>query len=82
MAFIAMKEKKLNKIGDVHRDQGRTNKWLAGRLGMNHVTVSRWVRNVQQPGLETLYRIAQLLGVPVCDLLVEDYEAEDEANKN
>lgn len=77
-----MEEKKLNRIGDVLRDQGRTNKWLAGRLGVNHVTVSRWARNVQQPGLEMLYRVANVLGVPVCDLLVEDYRPEDETDKN
>lgn len=36
-----MEEKKLNRIGDVLREQGRASKWLAGRLGVNHVTVSR-----------------------------------------
>ena len=76
-----MEEKKLNKIGDVLRDQGRTNQWLANQLGVNYVTVSRWVRNTQQPGLETLYRVANVLGVPVCDLLVEDYRPEDDSGK-
>lgn len=37
------------------------------------MTVSRWARNVQQPGIEMFYRIAQLLGVSVYDLLEEDY---------
>jgi len=49
--------------------------------GKSEVSVSRWCRNVQQPDLETLYRIANVLGVPVCDLLVEDYRPGDEAER-
>ncbi len=51
--------------------------WLAGKLDKNEVTVSRWCRNVQQPDLETLFRIAQLLSVPVCDLPEEEYKPDD-----
>jgi transcriptional regulator with XRE-family HTH domain len=67
-----MAEQKLNRIKEVLREQGRTNKWLSAQLGKNEVTVSRWCRNVQQPDLETLYRIARTLGVGVCTLLVEE----------
>ncbi|KGE87989.1 MAG: helix-turn-helix transcriptional regulator [Phaeodactylibacter xiamenensis] len=67
-----MAEEKLNRIKEVLREQGRTNKWLAAQLGKTEVTVSRWCRNVQQPDLETLYRIARTLGVGVCALLVEE----------
>lgn len=67
-----MDPKKLNRIKDVLQEQGRSNKWLAAQLGKNEVTVSRWCRNVQQPDLETLFRIAGLLGVRVCLLLVEE----------
>ncbi|MBV6654219.1 MAG: helix-turn-helix transcriptional regulator [Mameliella sp.] len=67
-----MAEEKLNRIKEVLREQGRTNKWLSAQLGKNEVTVSRWCRNVQQPDLETLYRIARTLGVGVCALLVEE----------
>ena len=67
-----MDPKKLNRIKDVLQEQGRSNKWLAAQLGKNEVTVSRWCRNVQQPDLETLFRIAGLLGVRVCLLLVAE----------
>jgi putative transcriptional regulator len=67
-----MAEQKLNRIKEVLREQGRTNKWLSAQLGKNEVTVSRWCRNVQQPDLETLYRVARTLGVGVCMLLVEE----------
>lgn len=65
-----MAKKKLNRIKEVLRGQGRTNKWLASQLSKNEVTISRWCRNVQHPDLETLYEIAKTLDVPVCDLLV------------
>jgi transcriptional regulator with XRE-family HTH domain len=68
-----MSDKKLNRIKEVLRSQGRTNKWLAEQLGKNQVTVSRWCNNNQQPDLETLYKIATLLQVKVYDLLVEAY---------
>ncbi len=64
--------KKYNRIREVLRFQGRTNKWLAAQLDRNEATVSRWCRNVQQPDLETLFRIADLLGVSVHDLIEEN----------
>ena len=66
-----MAEKKLNRIKEVLREQGRTNKWLAKQLDKNEVTISRWCRNVQQPDLETLFQTAKLLNVKVSALLVE-----------
>jgi len=65
-----MAKRKLNRIREVLRGQGRTNKWLAAQLNKNEVTISRWCRNVQQPDLETLYEVAETLDVPVCDLLM------------
>ena len=55
----------------------RAYKWLAGKVGNCERAVSHWYRDVQQPDFETLYRIVDLLGVPVCDLLVEEYRPED-----
>ena len=69
-----MPQKAYNQIKTVLRSQGRTNKWLALQLDKNEVTVSRWCRNVQQPDLETLYRIAELLGVHARELLADDTE--------
>ncbi len=72
-----MEGKKLNRIRDVLRKQGRTNKWLSTQIDRNEVTVSRWCRNVQQPDLETLYNIANLLNVHVCELLAEEFPKKD-----
>jgi len=75
-----MKDQKLNRIKEVLREQGRTNKWLSTQIDRNEVTVSRWCQNTQQPDLETIYRIAQVLGVHVCDLLtgeLSDFDLEE-----
>jgi transcriptional regulator with XRE-family HTH domain len=46
-------------------EQGRTNKWLADKLGKNPTTVSRWCTNDMQPSLETLVQISEILNVDV-----------------
>jgi transcriptional regulator with XRE-family HTH domain len=59
----------LNRIKAVLAEKGRSNLWLAERLGRNAATVSRWCTNDNQPSLETLYQIAILLDVNIRDLL-------------
>ncbi len=49
----------------------RTQKWLASELGKTENTVSNWVKNYNQPSVEELYRIADLLNCTVAELLVE-----------
>lgn len=64
-----MATRKYNRIKRVLKQRKRTGKWLAEQLGKNEVTVSRWCRNVQQPSLETLFDIAELLEVRPEELL-------------
>ena len=59
----------INRIKSILSDQGKTNIWLANRLGKSQTTVSRWCTNESQPPLETLYQIAQLLNVDIRELL-------------
>ena len=51
------------------KQKKRTGKWLAEQLGKNEITVSRWCRNVQQPSLEMLFKVAELLEVKPNELL-------------
>ena len=44
-------------------EQGKTGKWLAGQLGKNEATISRWCSNTSQPSLEMLMKIASILNV-------------------
>ncbi|MBX3242752.1 MAG: helix-turn-helix transcriptional regulator [Chitinophagaceae bacterium] len=66
-----MAEKRiLNRIKSVLADKDKTNLWLAEKLGKNKSTISKWCTNDQQPTLEILFDIAEVLGVDVCELLV------------
>lgn len=61
--------KKFNRLKVVLAEKEKTAVWLAERMGKDIATVSRWNRNVQQPSLESLFEIADVLGVDVCELL-------------
>jgi transcriptional regulator with XRE-family HTH domain len=65
------KPRKLNCIKDVLKEQGRTQVWLAQKLGREYVTVTRWVNNTNQPSLQMLFDIAHALQVSVKDLINE-----------
>lgn len=51
------------------RGAGFTQKQLAGELGVEPITVSRWERGVTSPSLPRLRRIAELTGTTVSDLV-------------
>lgn len=59
----------LNRIKTVLIERGRSNLWLAEQLGKNAATISRWCTNDNQPSIETLYHIAQLLEIDIRELL-------------
>lgn len=65
-----MAKKAVNRLKVVLVEQGRTNKWLADKLGKNATTVSRWCINYIQPSLETLVQISDALNVNVRELIV------------
>lgn len=61
-------------MGDINRlklvlVEKKTGKWLAGQLGKDPSTVSKWCTNVSQPDLVTLSRIAELLNVDRRELI-------------
>lgn len=68
----------LNRIKGALADAGKTGVWLAGQLGKDPVTVSKWCTNTTQPDLQTLAKISELLKVNIRELLVNqnfiDYE--------
>ena len=59
----------LNRIKVALVEKGKTGKWLAGEIGKTPCTVSKWCSNSIQPNLQTLDKIAKLLGVDVKELL-------------
>ena len=65
-----MGTEKINRLKIILIEQGKTGQWLAGQLGKNEATVSRWCSNTSQPSLEMLMKIAELLDVDSRDLII------------
>ena len=62
----------MNRIKEVLEERGVKQVWLAEKLGKSFNTVNGYVQNRNQPSLEVLYQIAEILKVKVSDLLVEN----------
>lgn len=60
-----------NRIKGALADAGKTGVWLAGQLGKDPVTVSKWCINTTQPDLQTLAKISYILQINIRSLLVE-----------
>ena len=61
--------KDINRIKVVLVEKKRTSKWLAGELGKDPATISKWCTNSSQPDLQTLTKVAQRLDVDISELL-------------
>ena len=64
-----MGTERINRIKAVLAEQGKTGKWLAGQLGKNEATVSRWCSNTSQSSLEMLMEIAAILQIDARQLI-------------
>ena len=60
----------MNRIKEVIKEKGVKQTWLAARLGKSYNMVNGYVQNRQQPRLEVLNDIAEILDVDVRKLLV------------
>ncbi len=67
-----VKKRTYNRIKAVLAEKGKTNNWLADKLGRNITTISRWCTNDMQPTMESLFQIAEALDVDVRELLVSN----------
>ena len=59
----------INRLKVVLVEKQKTSKWLASELKKDPATVSKWCTNTSQPNLQTLTKIAFLLGIEVRDLI-------------
>ncbi|MCG2647773.1 helix-turn-helix transcriptional regulator [Alloprevotella tannerae] len=62
-------DKPMNRIKEVLEEKGIKQTWLAEKLGKSFSIVNAYVCNRRQPSLETLFQIAEILGVDVSYLL-------------
>ena len=62
----------MNRIKEVLEQKGIKQTWLAERLGKSYNMVNAYAQNRQQPRLETLMEIADILDIDVKELLVSN----------
>ena len=61
----------MNRIKEVLKEKGIKQKWLSEQLGKSYNMVNSYIQNRQQPRLEILFEIAQILNVEVKELIQE-----------
>lgn len=59
----------MNRIKEVLEEKGIRQTWLAEKLGKSYNMVNGYVQNRQQPRLEVLREIAQILDVDIKELI-------------
>ena len=62
----------MNRIKDVLKQKGIKQTWLAEKLDKSYNMVNGYVQNRQQPRLEVLNEIAEILDVDVRKLIVSN----------
>ena len=60
----------MNRIKEVLEEKGIKQTWLAEKLGKSYNMVNGYVQNRQQPRLEVLSKIAEIIDVDIKDLIV------------
>jgi len=60
----------MNRIKEVLEEKGIKQTWLAEKLSKSYNMVNAYVQNRQQPRLEVLSEIADILDVDVRELIV------------
>ena len=62
----------MNRIKEVLEEKGIKQTWLADKLGKSFNTVNSYVQNRQQPRLEVLNKIADILDVNIKSLIISN----------
>ena len=62
----------MNRIKEALEQKGIKQTWLAEKLGKSYNMVNAYAQNRQQPRLETLMEIAEILDIDVKELLVSN----------
>jgi transcriptional regulator with XRE-family HTH domain len=62
----------MNRIKEVLKDKGISQMWLANKMNKSYNTINEYARNVRQPSLEDLYKIAEILDVDIKILIVSN----------
>lgn len=66
-----------NRLRVVMAEKQLTNIWLADKLGVTEITVSRWRTNKVQPSMAQFVEMAHVLKVDIKDLLEASFDYSD-----
>ena len=69
---LKINEDSMNRIKEVLKDKGISQTWLANKMEKSYNTINEYARNVRQPSLEDLYRIAEILDIDIKVLIVSN----------
>lgn len=61
---------RINRIKEILVIQGKTQKWLAGEMGISTTAMTSICNNRSQPHLKDLHRMAEILDVDIREMLV------------
>lgn len=64
----------MNRIKEVLEEKGIKQVWLAEKLEKSYNMVNAYVQNRQQPRLEILMNIAEILDIDVKELIISNKE--------
>jgi len=62
----------MNRIKEVLEEKGIKQIWLSEKLEKSYNMVNAYVQNRQQPRLEILMRIAEILNIDVKELIISN----------
>lgn len=62
----------MNRIKEVLEEKGIKQTWLSEKLGKSYNMVNGYVQNRQQPRLEVLNQIANILDIDIKELIVSN----------
>ena len=72
--MIKSKSKYKNRIRVVLAEKVITNHWIADKMGVSDMTVSRWTTNKIQPSMSQFIEISNLLNVDVTELIEYNFD--------
>ena len=68
----------MNRIKEVLEEKGIKQVWLSNKIGKTYSIVNGYVQNRKQPSIETLFEIANVLGVEPSELLTNKLNTEND----
>jgi len=60
------------RLKEILEKRGLTQVWLSDQIGVSVVSVNNWCQNKNDPSLKTLKKMADVLGIKIADLLIEE----------